>query len=508
MKNSSWINQDRLNQTLLVFALLVSFLYFLPRWADQNTNSRMDMIVAVVENGTFQIDPYVQNTVDFAKVGAHYYSDKPPGAALLGIPVYEVLRLALKSPFLGPLVTHLSANPAFQATLNANGTGISEDKVRIAISQVAVTYLVATLPTLLLALLLYRFLRQMKIKPGVSLFAVLAYGLLTPAFAYANNFYSHQLSSALLFAAFYLAFNRQKIGQAGRLLLIGFLIGYAVISEYQVVLIAAILFLYTFYQLFRNGSWLKIGWVLLTGLVVMAGWMVYNTLIFGGPFNISYVYSADWTVQHQTGFMSLTYPHLDALWGMTFSLFRGLFLLSPVLLLAFPGLFFWWQDKKAFRAELVAVISIILAMVLFNSSSIMWWGGFSIGPRYFLPAVPFMTLPLGYFLNRYFEKAWANILAAVLAVLSLVSTWGMTLAGQSFPPDTIFDPFTAYAIPNWQAGNIARNLGTLLGFTGFSSLLPLAIILLSAALAWIFLSQSIPAKHKSTQWKIENSSLS
>jgi len=507
MKNNSWINQDRLNQTLLVFVLLVSFLYFLPRWADQNTNSRMDMIVAVVENGTFQIDPYVQNTVDFAKVGDHFYSDKPPGAGLLGIPVYAVLRLPLNSPFISPLVTRLSANPAFQATLNASGTGISEDKVRIAISQVAITYLVATLPTLFLALLLYRFLRKIQIQSGVSLFTVLAYGLLTPAFAYANNFYSHQLSAALLFAAFYLSFNRQKIGQVGKLLLTGLLIGYAVISEYQVVLIAGVLFLYTFYQLFRYDRWQKIGWVLLTGLLVMAGWMIYNTLIFGGPFNISYAYSADWTVQHGTGFMSLTYPHLEALWGMTFSLFRGLFVLSPVLLLAFPGLVFWWRNK-AFRAELAVVISIILAMGLFNSSSVMWWGGFSIGPRYFLPAIPFMVLPLGFFLNQYSKKIWAVILAVVLAALSLVNTWGMTLAGQSFPPDTIFDPFTAYAIPNWQIGNIARNLGTLFGFHGLSSLVPLAIILLSAALTWFFLNQVIPSKQKSTQWKIENSSLS
>lgn len=507
MNKNLWINQDRLNQTALVFILLISFLYFLPRWADQNTNSRMDMIVAVVENGTFQIDPYVQNTVDFAKVGSHYYSDKPPGAGLLGIPVYAGLRLALQTPMIGPLVTRLSANPAFQATLNTSGTGISEDKVRIAISQVAVTYVVATLPTLLLALLLYRLLRQMKVQPGVSLFTVIAYGLLTPAFAYANNFYSHQLSASLLFAAFYLSFNRQKIAHVGRLLLTGLLIGYAVISEYQVVLIAGILFLYTIYQLFRNGSWLKIGWVLLAGLVVMAGWMIYNTLIFGGPFNVSYAYSADWTVQHQTGFMSLTYPHLDALWGMTFSLFRGLFLLSPVLLLAFPGLVSWVR-AKLFRPELVVVISIILAMGLFNSSSVMWWGGFSIGPRYLLPAFPFMALPLSIFLNRNFQKVWVTLLVGVLAILSLVSTWGMALAGQSFPPDTILDPFSSYAIPNWQSGNIARNLGTLLGFQGLSSLVPLVIVLLLAVLVWISLGQSILNKQKSTQWKIENSSLS
>ncbi len=507
MKNNPALNQDRLNQTILAVILLISYLYILPRWADQNTNSRMDMIVAVVDNGTFQIDPYVQNTVDFAKVGDHFYSDKPPGAGFLGIPLYAGLRLVLQNPVLGPLMTRLSTNSAFQATLNTSGTGVSEDKLRIAISQVAVTYLVATLPTLLLALLLYRLLRKMQVSSGTSLFTVLAYGLLTPAFAYANNFYSHQLSAALLLAAFSLAFNREKIGQVGRLLLTGFLIGYAVISEYQVVLIAAILFLYTFYQLIRKGSWLKIGWVVLTGLLVMSIWMVYNTLIFGGPFNLSYSYSADWAVQHHTGFMSFTFPHWDAFWGITFSQFRGLFILSPLLLLAFPGLVVWWRNK-AFRPELVVIVAIILAMGLFNSSSIMWWGGFSVGPRYFLPAVPFMAIPLGMFLNRNSQKTWANILAGVLALLSLAGTWGMTLAGQSFPPDTILDPFAAYAFPNWQSGNIARNLGTLLGFNGISSLVPLAIILLSVALAWFILGQSITSKQKSTQWKIENNSLS
>jgi hypothetical protein len=506
LKNAS-IHPDRLNQATLVFILLAGFLYFLPRWADQNTNSRMDMIVAVVENGTFQIDPYVQNTVDFAAVGGHFYSDKPPGAGFLGIPLYAGLRPVLKSPLIGPLVTRLAANPAFQATLNASGTGISEEKIRIAISQVAITYLVATLPTLLLALLLYHLLRQMQVQPGVSLLTGLAYGLLTPAFAYANNFYSHQLSAALLFAAFLLAFHLQKMNKIARLVGIGLLLGYAVISEYQVVLIAAILFGYTFYQLFRTENGLKIGWVLLAGLGVMAGWMIYNTLIFGGPFNLSYQYSAEWTVQHQTGFMSLTYPHWDAVWGITFSPFRGLFLLSPVLLLAFPGLVLWWRNK-VFRPELWVVVSVILAMGLFNSSSVMWWGGFAIGPRYFLPAVPWMVLPLGFFLNRTLKKAWAILLAGTLAVLSLVSTWGMTLAGQSFPSDTIQNPFIAYAIPNWQSGNIARNLGTLLGFTGLSSLIPLGIILLSVALAWFFLGQSGTSTHKAAQWKIKNSSLS
>ena len=85
---------------LLFLLLLVCFSYTFPRWADVNQNSRLDMVVAIVEDHTFQIDPYVSNTVDYAKVGEHYYSDKAPGAAFLGIPVYAVLKPILDLPLL------------------------------------------------------------------------------------------------------------------------------------------------------------------------------------------------------------------------------------------------------------------------------------------------------------------------------------------------------------------------------------------------------------------------
>ena len=41
--------------------------------------------------------------------------------------------------------------------------------------------------------------------------------------------------------------------------------------------------------------------------------------------------------------MSLSLPTLDGIWGITFSAYRGLFLLSPWLLLALPGFVIWWR---------------------------------------------------------------------------------------------------------------------------------------------------------------------
>ena len=58
-----------LNEITIIILLLACYGYFFPRWADPNQNSRLDMIVAVVDDGTLMIDKYVANTVDYAKVG-------------------------------------------------------------------------------------------------------------------------------------------------------------------------------------------------------------------------------------------------------------------------------------------------------------------------------------------------------------------------------------------------------------------------------------------------------
>jgi hypothetical protein len=456
----------------LFLLLLVCYVYTLPRWADPNQNSRLDMVVAMVEDGTFQIDPYVWNTVDYAKVGDHYYSDKAPGAAFLGIPVYAVLRAALDAPVMDGVMARLYNNDALRATLREGGTGLLESKVRFAIAQVALTFAAAALPSALLGVWIYRLLAQFDARPWPRVLVVLGYGLLTPAFAYAGAFYGHQLSAACLFGAFYLVFMGRDWPSTPALLGVGFLLGYSVVAEYPAALVAGILFLYTF---FRLADKRRIAWVALTGGLVAAGWMAYNTAVFGGPLALGYSHSELWQDQHQTGFMSLTLPHWDAVWGITFSPFRGLFVLSPLLLLALPGGVLWYRSGEH-RPEFWVTLASVGAMFLFNTSSGLWWGGFAVGPRYLLPMLPCGTLPLAFVLREWGERTWLRVLSAGLAGWSLVATWGLTLAEQAFPPDTVRNPLFEYAWPNWIQGNIARNLGMFIRLPGVWSLAPLFVV--------------------------------
>lgn len=483
MDHSTQSLKSRINvaEVLLFCTLLACYIYVFPRWADPNQNSRLDMVIAVVEDGTFQIDPYVANTVDYAKVGDHYYSDKAPGAAFLGIPLYAGLSLILDSPIAEILTDRLAGSATFNATLRTEGSGINTDKVRFALAQVLLAWMVSALPTALLGVLLFRILGAFTSVTWHRVVIVLAYGLLTPAFAYAGAFYGHQLSAALLFAALYLGFTAPPRPCYRRLLLIGALLGYSVVTEYPTLLMVGPIYLYIGYELYRRGQVQRLGWVTLAGSVVALGWFVYNTLVFGGPLELGYSHSELWVDQHHTGFMSLTLPHWDAIWGITFSRFRGLFLLSPWMLLAVPGTVIWWRTGEH-RALWWTSTACILAMFLFNSTSSMWWGGYAVGPRYLLPMLPFMTLPVVYVLRQWGTQTWFRLLMWLTLIWSLFATWGLTLAEQAFPPDTVADPLLAYAWPHWQAGNIARNIGTLWGLRGAWSLLPLFIgfLILSA----------------------------
>src|SRR5262249_52991458 len=132
------------------------------------------------------------------------------------------------------------------------------------------------------------------------------------------------------------------------------------------------------------------------------------------------------------GLFGVTYPHLDALWQTTCGPYRGIFLLSPVLLLAMPGFVTLWR-LVAWRAEARLWLGCVLAFGLFTISYFAWDGGFSLGPREFLPALPFLMLPIGALLALEQQQRW-RMIAAVLALVSVLIVGLATAAGPLVDP--------------------------------------------------------------------------
>lgn len=483
--------QRRVSAWLIFFITLLAYGWFFPRWADPNQNSRLDMVVAIVEDHSFQIDRLVSNTVDYAKVGDHYYSDKAPGVAFLGVPLYAGLSVLLDTPLLAPLTEKLATSDAFASTLRTDGSGVSGDKVKFALAQVLLSFVISAIPSAALCALIYLVLLRLTASQAASVTTALAYGLFTPAFAYANAFYGHQFAAFLLFAAFALVFFAPAHMGKGRLLLVGVLLGYAVVTEYPAALMVAVLFLYLGFALYRRRQLPAIVWTMVTGGVIALLWFAYNTVVFGGPLELGYSHSELWMDEHSSGFMSLTQPTPAAFWGVFFSPFRGLFLLAPWLLLALPGYMVWAMQLHNAEARAVWLVSVtsVLLVTLFNISSVMWWGGFSVGPRYLLPALPFLALPCGVVMARWQGQRWFRVVTAVLLLWSALAVWAMTLADQAFPSDALQNPWRDHVLPAWQNGYLARSLGTILGLQGVLALLPLLALLLLIGLCWYWFAR-------------------
>jgi hypothetical protein len=182
--------------------------------------------------------------------------------------------------------------------------------------------------------------------------------------------------------------------------------------------------------------------------------------------------------------MSLRGLSIQALWGILFSNFRGLFILSPWLLASVAGFVIWWRRRIARPAFWIS-LAICGSFLVFNASSVMWWGGFAVGPRYLLPALPFLAVPTIFTLSRFEKATWFRITFALSLLWSLVATWGLALAGQAYPSDTIQNPFIDYALPAWRQGDVARNLGHLMSLTGALSLVPLGILCMLLMAGWL-----------------------
>ena len=456
---------------LLGILLLASYVYVLPRWADWSQNSRLDLVRAMSEQQRVMIDDYVANTGDYALYQGHTYSDKAPGPAFLALPAALILQPVLDLPVVRQQSVRLAGGAAFGDTLNPLGTGVDADKLRAFVLQIVATWVAVAVPTVLGALALFGLLRQGKMATELAALITLAYGLGTGIAPYAGNFYSHALVASLLFGAWAVA--AQPFAPA-RALLVGLLLGWAVISEYPAALIALLIGLAAAWAWRRPGALVWIAAGSLPPALLLA---VYDWCAFGTPLPVGYEHSALWRQQHQTGFLSITWPHVEALWGLTFGLFRGMFVRAPWLLLALPGYALWWRSGRDRPRWWVALLA-PLAMWLFYASSVMWWGGFTAGPRYLVIIVPFLIVASAPMAQVLWQRRWGRAALLLLILGSIALTWSEAVAGQSFPPDTIPNPWIGYTLPSWLAGDIARNLGTALKLRGALSLAPLALLII------------------------------
>jgi hypothetical protein len=163
---------------------------------------------------------------------------------------------------------------------------------------------------------------------------------------------------------------------------------------------------------------------------------------------------------------------------MSFSPYRGIFFLSPFLLLALPGARLW---RRRGGLEWLWCLAVPGAYFLAISAISFWYAGSSVGPRYLVPVIPFLALPVIFVLDAVQHRR-ARFLAYGLMLLSGIAVWLEAAAERPFPRMEWINPLFDHALPSLVHGPVALSVGGLLlaPWTGMYSpwtLLPLAAFL-------------------------------
>lgn len=486
--------RETLVEIVLVFLIVViAHGYFYPL-GDWNTRSRLAFVKAVVEENRFEIDSYHRSilpTEDEAYFNGHYYSDKAIGASLLGIEFYYPLLKIYKT------------------------LGWELDVIAF---QQWITFLAIGLVTAFLAPLAFLFVKQVSGQAGFSLLVTLAICLGTPIYHYSTVFYGHVLAGLFLFGAFLIWFNMQNENKISstKVLISGYFLGYAFITEYTIAIIAFLLGLYILHILSKRKSLLQASiyaWLGVGALLPLATAMLYNYAVFRNPFSTGYGYEASqqFSTFQTTGLMGIGIPNLKVLFYMTFHTTMGIFWQSPVLLMAFVGWFTLWQKGQPnYQGEGVLSLSVVLIYFVTLSGYLYpaWWGGQAFTPRLIIPALPFFTIPLAFLPRRLHPIFFFLMLISIIQIFFVVAAANYGLNAMTMDPSLSQDHFysmfqnsTIYGVSfvNFLVQSMSPNLGQqLFGLRGFASLTP--FLLVQALLLAIFFALN----HQTSQPKSKN----
>jgi hypothetical protein len=329
--------------------------------------------LSLLREGNFDLDEFdflhAEGISYFlSHVRGHYVSNYPVGAPLLALPVYVPSALG-----------HVTATSGFVAQIEKLAAAL------IVALSVALVFLVAC--------------RLSSRSWAIVVAAVYALGSSSLSTS-SQGLWQHGPSQLAITASLYcLARGRHEPSWVA---LAGLPMAFSVICRPTNVLFVLPLGLYALIYHPRSFPG-----VIASGLPPIAFHFWYTWAYFGDPFRTQFS-PAD------PGHWST--PLLVGLAGTLLSPARGLFVYSPVFILSLLGAVQAWRrggDTLLRAVSLGAILNIAL-----YSRWIMWWGGYSYGPRMLADLSPILALLLCP-LQRWFVRPWPRALLGLLVACSI-----------------------------------------------------------------------------------------
>lgn len=400
----------------------VSFRNELPRFRQPNEWSRLYLTLAIAEEGRFAVDTQVERygpLEDLARHDGRFYSDKPPGSALLMAPVAWLLRRTVLPEASGgaPML-------------------------------VALRMLCVTLPALAFWFATRRTFAELAGSADRGLAVTVAGALGTSFFVYATNLFGHVQAAILAFAGFLAIRSAARASGAaeGRLALAGLCLGVALATDAILLLAVPLLALYAI--LCRPTGRLRSATALLAGALPPAAFLAaYNHACFGSPWSAGALHLVDpgYREAYARGILGVQAPDLRGLLELTLLPRRGLLWLSPVMLLAPLGLL-RLAARPGRRAEALAAAGAALAVLLFATTTVDWTAGWSFGSRYLVPAIPFLLVGVAASLRAVRASSALSVAFRALACVGLATTGLAAATFPHFPPE-LESPVFQLALP-------------------------------------------------------------
>lgn len=404
------MSRDGKTATGLFFIAAVAFGYF-TGGAGWNQDAHFDLTRALVERHTFYIDGYDVNTGDVSRgTGGHVYINKPPGASLLAAIPYAIIFAAeklLHAPIDG--MTRINCWIATALSIGLCGACIGP------------------------ALYLYGR-RRLGTSPAAALGVAAAILFGTVIFPYSTMLFAQIPAALFLLLAVVLLPKRPLIS--------GIAAGAALSCFYVCVAAAAILLIVACVQSRQAAARFAIGclpWVLLMS--------IYQWLCFGSPFRTAVEASTPFT-ENGSLFGVLRMPSAEALYGISSSPYRGLFFASPILLFALIGLVVMARRDDRDVWPIAAIVAIFfIAIASFNG----WNGGCAFGPRYLVPIVPLLGIPMLMATRIKSRSLWVLWIAAAFVSISINFIATTT---DPMPCPGVSNPIRGYLLPAFFTGRI------------------------------------------------------
>jgi hypothetical protein len=321
----------------------------------------------------------------------HFHPNKPPGTSFLALPAYFAI-FHLERAF--------GISPDHWWTMNLNAW--------------LTTILSVGLLSALGCVVFFRLACDLSGGAKTpALFATFALAFGTTFLPFGTLLFDHNLTAALLLASFYLL-----RPLTARPALAGFCAGFAVVTNYVAGGAVIALGLYALLAP-RPVHWRRAVLFSLGGLLpaLLLGW--YHAVNFGSPFALANDFQNP-IFKDPGGSLGMFGAPSGYVAGLlAVSPYRGVFWLSPVLLGGLVG-WFLWLHGKTFAAEARLGLAIFAWFFLVNASFNGYHGGYSAGPRYLVPALPFLALPLVVAFVRW--KKTTLVLLAISGVQQFLLT--------------------------------------------------------------------------------------